>query len=298
MPDRNPFATERGTTDVRGTTTVLSDIAREGGSQMMERTGRGILHTAFNAGRAMMLFYGAAFYALRMCYLRRGWPMIQRQIDSAGFGSLLVLGLITGLTGMIMAVQTGSALEQYNQTELTGGIIAVTFCRELGPIWAAVIMLARVGAAMAAELGTMTVNEEIDALRAMSISPVRYLVMPRLVALALVMPLLAVVGDFIGILGGALVCKPAFNVNVNVFFAKAQEMLTWIDVFSGLAKSVVFGCLIATIACDQGLNTTDGAEGVGRSTTRAVVLSVIFVLVSDLVMTAFVQLTVVRMVSP
>lgn len=298
MPERNPFATDRSTTDARGSTTILADLARGQGSQMMERTGRGVLKGAFNAGRAMMLFYGACFYALRIRHLRQGYTTISRQIDQAGFGSLLVLSLITGLTGMIMAVQTGSALEKYGQTDLVGGIIAVTFCRELGPIWAAVIMLSRVGAAMAAELGTMTVNEEVDALRAMSISPVRYLVMPRLVALVLVMPLLAAVGDFVGILGGALVSKPAFGVSINAFFSAAQLNLHWLDVFSGLAKSAVFGALIAIIACDQGLNTTDGAEGVGRSTTRAVVLSVIFVLLSDLFMTSFVQLTVAKWVAP
>jgi phospholipid/cholesterol/gamma-HCH transport system permease protein len=175
--------------------------------------------------------------------------------------------------------------------KMVGGIIAVSFCRELGPIWAAVIMLSRVGAAMAAELGTMTVNEEVDALKAMNISPLRFLVMPRLVALAIAMPLLAAVGDFVGILGGALIIKPTFGIPISTFFESAQNALTAMDVFSGFFKSVVFGCLIATISCDQGLNTTDGAEGVGRSTTRAVVLSVIFVLLADLFLTAFVQLT-------
>jgi phospholipid/cholesterol/gamma-HCH transport system permease protein len=155
-------------------------------------------------------------------------------------------------------------------------------------------MLSRVGASMAAELGTMTVNEEVDALKAMSISPVRYLVMPRLVALVLVMPLLAAVGDFVGILGGALIIKPTFGVTISSFFDSAQQALTATDVFSGFFKSALFGALIATIACDQGLHTEGGAEGVGRSTTRAVVLSVIFVLLADLFLTAFVQLTLTK----
>lgn len=287
----------RGTTDHRGNTTVLADFAREQGSQVMERTGRGLLQKAFLAGRCLMLFYGAAFYGMRMRYLRQSYVQIKRQVDEAGFGSLGVLALITGLTGMIMAVQTASALATYKSEHMVGGIIAVTFCRELGPIWAAVIMLSRVGASMAAELGTMAVNEEIDALKAMSISPVRYLVMPRLVALSLAMPLLAAVGDFVGILGGALITKPTFGVTVSAFFDSAQQMLTATDVFSGFVKSWVFGCLIAIIACDQGLNTEGGAEGVGRSTTRAVVLSVIFVLLADLVMTAFVQLVWVKVLA-
>lgn len=295
MIDRSPFTTGNHTGDGRGSSTVLRDFAREQGVQMMERTGRGLLEKAFIAGRCMMLFYGACFFAFRMRYLRQGYVQIKRQVDQAGFGSLGVLALITGLTGMIMAVQTGSALKQYNQTDLVGGIIAVTFCRELGPIWAAVIMLARVGASMAAELGTMAVNEEIDALKAMSISPVRFLVMPRLVALAVVMPLLAAVADFVGILGGALISKPTFGVSVGAFFDSAQQMLVASDVFTGFFKSVIFGCIIAIIACDQGIHTTDGAEGVGRSTTRTVVLSVIFVLLADLVLTSFVQFTLSSM---
>jgi phospholipid/cholesterol/gamma-HCH transport system permease protein len=121
--------------------------------------------------------------------------------------------------------------------------------------------------------------------------------MPRLVALSLAMPLLAAVGDFVGIMGGALITKPTFGVTVSAFFDSAQQMLTATDVFSGFIKSWVFGCLIATIACDQGLHTEGGAEGVGRSTTRAVVLSVIFVLLADLVMTAFVQLVWVKVIA-
>jgi phospholipid/cholesterol/gamma-HCH transport system permease protein len=157
-----------------------------------------------------------------------------------------------------------------------------------------VIILARIGAAMAAELGTMAVNEEIDALRSMSIDPVRYLVMPRLLALVIVMPMLAAVADFVGMLGGALISAATFGVSVGSFFDSAKQMLTYSDVFTGLFKSAVFGCLIAIIACDQGMNTTDGAEGVGKSTTKTVVLCVVFVLLTDLFLTQFVQLTIRR----
>ena len=163
-----------------------------------------------------------------------------------------------------------------------------------GPIWAAVIILARVGSAMAAELGTMAVNEEVDALRSMSIDPVRFLVMPRIMALVITMPLLTAIADFVGMLGGALIAQPTFGLTVSSFFDSAKEMLVFSDVFGGLIKSVFFACLIGTISCDQGLNTSDGAEGVGKSTTRAVVLSVIFVLLMDLFLTSFVQLAIKR----
>jgi len=273
--------------DERTTTSAIPQFAREKSELVMANTGRGIIERAKVAGRCLELFWATV---LTLPELRRSSGQIMRQIEQCGFGSLLVLSLISGLTGMIMAVQTGTSLKDFGLENQLGGIIGVTFCRELGPIWAAVIILARVGAAMAAELGTMAVNEEVDALRSMSIDPVRFLVMPRLVALVVVMPMLAAVADFVGMLGGALISKASFGVTIAVFFDSAKSMLTNTDVITGLLKSAVFACLIGTIACDQGLNTSDGAEGVGRSTTKTVVLCVIFTLLMDLFLTQFVQL--------
>jgi phospholipid/cholesterol/gamma-HCH transport system permease protein len=272
-------------TEVTGTTT-FSVMAKEGGRVVVGGTGRGIMERAEVAGRALVLFYQALG---QMSTVGRSMPVLIKQIEMIGFGSLLVLSLISGLTGMIMAVQMGVTLQDYGAIDTLGGLIAVTFCRELGPIWAAVIILARVGSAMAAELGTMTVNEEIDALRSMSIDPVRFLVMPRILALIITMPLLAAVADFVGMLGGAMVAKATFGLTIDSFFQSAKGMLDFSDVMSGLIKSMFFACLIGTIACDQGLNTHDGAEGVGKSTTRTVVLCVIFVLLMDLFLTSFVQ---------
>jgi len=274
--------------DHRTTTSAIPQFAREKSELVMANTGRGIIERAQVAGRCLVLFW-ATVRSVRD--IRRSSVQIVRQIEMSGFGSLLVLSLISGLTGMIMAVQTGISLKDFGLENNLGGIIGVTFCRELGPIWAAVIILARVGAAMAAEIGTMTVNEEIDALRSMSIDPVRFLVMPRLVALAVVMPMLAAIADFVGMLGGAMISKASFGVTVATFFESAKSMLTYSDVFTGLFKAGVFACLIGTIACDQGLNTSDGAEGVGRATTKTVVLCVIFTLLMDLFLTQFVQLT-------
>jgi phospholipid/cholesterol/gamma-HCH transport system permease protein len=278
--------------DRRTTTSAIPQFAREKSALVMASTGRGIIERAQVAGRALVLFWSAVGHVRE---IGRSIPQIIKQVEMAGFGSLLVLSLIAGLTGMIMAVQTGVALQDFGAINTLGGIIGVTFCRELGPIWAAVIILARVGAAIAAELGTMAVNEEVDALRAMSIDPVRYLVMPRLVALAIVMPMLAAVADFVGMVGGALISKATFGVTISAFFESAKNMLDGLDVFTGLLKSVFFACLIGTIACDQGMNTSDGAEGVGRSTTKTVVLCVIFVLLMDLFLTSFVQMTLKRM---
>jgi phospholipid/cholesterol/gamma-HCH transport system permease protein len=150
-------------TDVTRTTT-FSGMAKEGSRLVVGGTGRGIMERAEIAGRALVLFYQAMG---QVRTVSRSVPMLIKQIESIGFGSLVVLALISGLTGMIMAVQMGATLQDYGALETLGGLIAVTFCRELGPIWAAVIILARVGSAMAAELGTMAVNEEIDALRSL-----------------------------------------------------------------------------------------------------------------------------------
>jgi phospholipid/cholesterol/gamma-HCH transport system permease protein len=273
-------------------TTTISEFAKEQGRLVVGGTGRGIMERAEIAGRALVLFWQAAW---QFRYARKSLTMIIRQIEMVGFGSLIVLALIAGLTGMIMAVQMGATLQDYGAINQLGGLIAVTFCRELGPIWAAVIILARVGSAMAAELGTMMVNEEVDALRAMSIDPVRYLVMPRILALIICMPLLTAVANFVGMLGGALISNATFSLTIESFFQSAKDMLVFSDFFGGMIKSVFFACLIGTIACDQGLHTHDGAEGVGKATTRTVVLCVIFVLLMDLFLTSFVQLTMKRL---
>ncbi len=273
-------------------TTTFTEFAKEKGRQMVGGTGRGILERAQVAGRACLLFYQAMAYSSQA---GRSWPMLLKQVAFVGFGSIIVLSLISGLTGMIMAVQMGATLKDYGLLNTLGGLIGVTFARELGPIWAAVIILARVGSAMAAELGTMAVNEEVDALRSMSIDPVRYLVMPRILSLIITMPLLTAIADFVGMLGGAMISSATFGLTVHSFFDSAKGMLEFSDIFSGLIKSAFFACLIGTIACDQGMNTSDGAEGVGKSTTRTVVLSVIFVLLMDLFLTSFVQLTMKQM---
>jgi phospholipid/cholesterol/gamma-HCH transport system permease protein len=267
---------------------VITRTVREGGTTLLAGTGKTVNRQALVAGRALLLFVDAM---KSVGEVGRTTRQLMRQVEHAGFGSLFVLGLIAGLTGMIMAVQIGYALQDYGEaaTSQLGGIIAITFCRELGPIWAAVIVLARVGASMAAELGTMTVNEEVDALRVMSISPVRYLVMPRIVGLIMVMPLLALVANAVGILGGLVVGQSQFHQTSATYFQGARDFLTATDVISGLVKASVFGAIIGTIACDRGLNTSDGAEGVGKATTDSVVLNVIFVLLADLIMTWFVQ---------
>lgn len=266
--------------------TASEMLARSHAGKAAEQTGDALMRQARHAGRAVVLFVDTC---AQLPNTGRVLPQLLRQIETAGFGSIMVLALISGLTGMIMAMQTGFELSKLGLQENLGAIIGATFLREMGPIWCAIIILARVGAAMAAELGTMVVNEEVDALRVMSINPVRYLVLPRVLALVIAMPLLTAIADFVGLAGGALVSQAMFDVTIAKFRDSAIALLNGPDFWYGVFKSGVFACIIGTIACDRGLNTQDGAEGVGRATTSTVVLAVVFVLVSDFILNAFIQ---------
>ncbi len=261
-------------------TTVIKAVEKI--SDINKATGRRVIVKSSGAGRAVRL----AWDVIKVLpQIGRSYKTLFRQIDTSGFGSIMVLALIAGLTGMILALQTGSQLQNFGLLDSLGAIIGASFCREFGPIWAAIIILSRVGASMAAELGTMVVNEEVDALEIMSINPVRYLVLPRVIALIVVMPMLTVIADIVGIYGGAFVAEAQFGLPRAAFFESAQTLLGGWDFYSGLIKSMVFGAIIAIVACDQGLNTKGGAEGVGRATTQAVMLNVIFVLLTDFMMT-------------
>jgi phospholipid/cholesterol/gamma-HCH transport system permease protein len=266
--------------------TAAEVITRSHAAKAAERTGGVLVKQARHAGRAVLLFVDTC---AQLRNTGRILPQLMRQIEMAGFGSIVVLALIAGLTGMIMAMQTGFELSKMGLQEKIGAIIGATFLREMGPIWCAIIILARVGASIAAELGTMVVNEEVDALRSMSINPVRYLVLPRVLALIIAMPLLTAIADFVGLAGGAIVSQAMFDVTIAKFKESAIMLLNGPDFWYGVFKSGIFACIIGTIACDRGLNTSDGAEGVGRATTSTVVLAVVFVLVSDFVLNAFIQ---------
>lgn len=266
--------------------TAAEVVTRSHAAKAAERTGGELMKQARHAGRAVLLFVDTC---AQLRNTGRVIPQLMRQVEQAGFGSILVLALVAGLTGMIMAMQTGFELQKMGLEAKLGAIIGATFLREMGPIWCAIIILARVGAAMAAEIGTMAVNEEVDALRVMSINPVRYLVLPRVLALVISMPLLTAIADFVGLAGGAMVSQAMFDVTIAKFKESAILLLNGPDFWYGVFKSGIFACIIATIACDRGLNTQDGAEGVGRATTSTVVLCVVFVLIADMILNTFIQ---------
>ncbi|MGQ9922114.1 MAG: MlaE family ABC transporter permease [Desulfobacca sp.] len=214
------------------------------------------------------------------------WRYFCRQLEFIGVNSLFIV-ILTGLfTGMVLALQAYYGLRKFGGESMLGAGVALSMTRELGPVLTSLMVAARAGSAMAAELGTMKVTEQVDALLAMAVHPVHYLALPRILAGVIMVPLLTVISVFIGIVGGYFVGVILLGVNPGTYIQKMLEVVTTDDLYNGLYKSIVFGLLLAVISCYQGLQASGGAEGVGRVTTRAVVLAAIAILIFDYIMTA------------
>lgn len=213
------------------------------------------------------------------------WREWLRQAERIGVRSLGVALVTTLFTGMVLALQTAYSLPSLGVKYYIGSVVSKSLTRELGPVLVALIVGGRIGAGMAAELGTMKVTEQIDALRAMAADPVRKLVVPRLAAAMVMLPCLTILGDLVGILGGLGVAVFQLRISAGLYINDVLDSLTLADVLSGVGKSVFFGFFVAMVACWHGLSTRGGADGVGRSTTDTVVLSSILVLVSDFFLT-------------
>jgi phospholipid/cholesterol/gamma-HCH transport system permease protein len=230
------------------------------------------------AGEGALLFIRAAAHVLRgQCQLRE----TVRQMASIGVNSIPITLLTISFSGMVLALHTANQLKQLGVESLIGGIVAVSMAREAAPVLTAVVVAARVGSAIAAELGTMVVTEQVDALRSLGISPVQYLVAPRLLASVLMLPILASFANLAGVAGGYLVAVFGAGVSGGVFTTSARNLLEPRDLYLGLVKCFVFGAIIAVVGCQQGLGTRGGAAGVGRSTTAAVVTGIVLVYVAD-----------------
>jgi len=211
---------------------------------------------------------------------------IFKQMEFIGVNSLVVV-LITGtFTGMVLALQSYYGFRKFGAETLVGTIVALSMTRELGPVLTSLMVTGRAGSAIAAELGTMRVTEQIDALIVMALNPVKYLVVPRVVASLFMFPVLTIISDFIGIVGGYLVGVKLLGINEGAFINRMVKYLDYEDIFNGLIKAAVFGIIMSVISCYKGFYTKGGAEGVGRATTEAVVLSSLSILVSDYVLTS------------
>jgi len=213
------------------------------------------------------------------------WSDVLRGIDEIGVRSVSIVTLTALFTGLVLALQTGIGLQRFGSSEYTGYIVSLAIVRELGPVLTALIVGGRVAGGIAAELGSMTVTEQVDAIRAMGADPIRKLVVPRVIACMLMLPMLAVIADVLGILGGALIADAQFGIPPLYFLETVRQSVLISDVGSGIGKTVFFGFAIAVIACHEGLATRGGTVGVGAATTRAVVMSSIAVLVLNFFLT-------------
>ncbi len=208
-----------------------------------------------------------------------------KQMEQIGVRSLGVAGITTIFTGMVMALQTSLSLPSLGVKYYIGAVVSKSLVRELGPVLVALIVGGRVGAGMTAEIGTMKVTEQIDALRSMAADPVKKLVVPKLVATLVMLPALTVIGDGLGILGGLVIAVTTLDLPAGLYLNDVFESLNFGDVGSGVAKSFFFAYFIAIVGCYNCLNTKGGADGVGRATTNTVVLAAILVLISDFFLT-------------
>ncbi|MFN3479956.1 MAG: MlaE family ABC transporter permease [Thermodesulfovibrionales bacterium] len=212
---------------------------------------------------------------------------ILRQMLEMGIRSLPVVLITAIFTGMVLALQTYTGFKRFGAEALVGSVVALSMTRELGPVLTALIVAGRAGAAMAAELGTMRVTEQIDALETLATNPIKYLIVPRFISGTFMLPSLVVISDIIGIIGGYLITVGLFGASSTVYWKRTWNYLEMNDIYSGLIKAAFFGASIALISCHRGFYTSGGAEGVGKATTGAVVLSSMTILVSDYFLSAW-----------
>lgn len=240
--------------------------------------GRELLLFCREVGRAALLLV-QGLWAIRHIVSRRARMEIVVQMFTAGIKSLGVITIVAVFTGMILALQTGIELRRFNQEVHIGTAVMVSMLREMGPFMTGLILAACVGSAMAAQLGTMTISEEVAALEIMSIDPVRFLVMPRLVAMMIMTPVLSFYTCIMGVLGGGVVGATQLGVSWTAYIENATRFAENKDLYVGLFKALLFGMIITTVACHEGFATTHGAVGVGMATRRSVITSFLLMLV-------------------
>jgi phospholipid/cholesterol/gamma-HCH transport system permease protein len=251
-------------------------------NRVLEALGRAVLRLLEELGRFFTMLGRVLVWAPRPPYDVPEWL---RQMVRVGVDSVPVVFLTTLFTGMVLALQTYNGFARFNAQHFVGSVVALSLMRELSPVLAALMVTGRVGSSMAAEIGTMRVTEQIDALRALATEPVQYLIVPRVIASILMLPLLVVLGDVVGMYGGYLVAVQLLGANPVSYYQSSFERLDMIDFTSGLVKAAAFGLIFSVVACVRGYYTRGGAEGVGRSTTQAVVVASLAILLTDFFLT-------------
>jgi phospholipid/cholesterol/gamma-HCH transport system permease protein len=233
----------------------------------------------------MLRLLGQTLYSFREA--PRNLQSIFTQMSIIGYETLPIASVMGFFVGMVLALQTGSELAKYGTQDIIGTIVGLSMVRELGPVMTSFLVAGRIGSSIAAELGVMTVYEEIDALKTLDIDPVRYLAMPRFIACIICLPILTLYANCVGMAGGALISHlhPKIFISYATYYDSLKAALKFKEVGAGLIKSFVFGGIISLVGCYIGFATSGGARGIGRSTTQSVVLSFILILVADYLLT-------------
>jgi phospholipid/cholesterol/gamma-HCH transport system permease protein len=248
----------------------------------LQRAGSSLLASAEGSGSALLML-GQVVRFLPHAWKRRA--SVLSRLVFCSYGSIGVTALVGLFTGMVLTLQAGLRLADFNQEHQVGLLVVKSMFTEMGPVMTGIILAALVGSAYAAEIGTMTVSEEVDALRVMSIDPISFLVMPRTLALTLAAPVMSLFSCLVGIVGGALVAAGLLRVDLTRYWERVEVGLDEKDLWTGMLKALVFGLTIATVACAQGLAAKRGAAGVGTATMKAVVVSFVLILVFDYFLT-------------
>jgi phospholipid/cholesterol/gamma-HCH transport system permease protein len=240
--------------------------------------GRTLIHLfryAVFVGLSVRAFFQRPFYFKEMV----------EQLYQVGYRSLSIVSLTGLFTGMVMAFQTGMEMSRFGAKAYIGSVVALSLVRELGPVLSALVVAGRVGAGITAELGSMQVTDQIDAMRAMATDPYKKLVVTRIASLLIMLPILAAIADVVGLFGGMIIATTNLNVGYELYKSTVLDALLMEDIISGMTKPIVFAFIIGTIGCYLGMNTTGGTKGVGSATTMSVVISSIFIFVLDFVLT-------------
>jgi phospholipid/cholesterol/gamma-HCH transport system permease protein len=239
-----------------------------------------------NIGEIVLLFWRT------LCALPFAWRQRQKVFDQffeIGNASLLMVCVLSFFIGAVIALQTGPVLVERGLASAVGGIVGISVAKELAPVMMSILIAGRIGSAMAAEIGSMCVYQEIDALRTMNINPIKYLVLPRMLAMAIALPMLVVFSILVGWFGGAVVAASNSQIGVpfQAFFDGLRDVVDFKDVVNGVFKSFCFAIIIGAVSCHQGLVTIGGPRGVGRSVTKAVVNSIVLIVIFDYILTRF-----------
>jgi phospholipid/cholesterol/gamma-HCH transport system permease protein len=256
--------------------------------QLFALIGRGSIVLAGYVGGISKMVYAGTYWTFVAPLRGKGlrWQASLHQMVVVGFNAVPIVSLISCFIGVIVALQGAYSLRSFGALNYVVNMVAVIITRELGPLLTAIIVIGRSGSSFAAEIGTMKVGEEVDALETMGLNPVRFLVVPRYLAMLIMLPCLTTVADTAGILGGALFAMVSLGWSLQNYLLRTVDALVMRDVVSGLVKSLVFAVIITKIGCYEGFSVQGGAEGVGRSTTASVVKSIFSVIAADMIFTA------------